>query len=90
MLLALVMCIVGLLMYLLLNSPSHSKAAEVGRIMFGVALLVLLWPIAGERLSLLPALPTGSNALLWPVLVAAIAIVLVVLLIVRSRPASKA
>lgn len=39
-LLPVVVCVVGLLMFMLSANP---KVAEVGKIMFGVGLLVTLW-----------------------------------------------
>jgi Na+/phosphate symporter len=41
---AAIVMIVGILMYALCTNP---KLAEVGRIMFAVGLLVLLWNIGG-------------------------------------------
>jgi hypothetical protein len=38
----LVITLVGLLVYMLCNSPEGGKAAEVGRIMFAFGILVLM------------------------------------------------
>lgn len=48
-LLSLVVCIVGLIMYALSSNP---KIAELGRIMFGVGLLVALWLATGVVIKL--------------------------------------
>jgi CDP-diglyceride synthetase len=82
MLLLLLLLIVGLLMYLLLNRPEQGKLAEVGRILFGVSLLVVLWPMAATRLSGdFPSLGGNPNVL-W---IAIIIVVVLVLVLVGRR-----
>ena len=60
MLIALLVCIVGLLLFLLLNAPEMSKLAEAGKIMFGVGLFIVLWPVASERVESLTTLSLHS------------------------------
>jgi hypothetical protein len=40
--LCLVICLVGLLIYVMSNNPANGKLAEIGRIMFAFGLLALL------------------------------------------------
>ena len=46
--LSLVVCLLGLVVYLVSNNPPNNKPAEVGRIMFFCGLLVFLLTFAGH------------------------------------------
>jgi hypothetical protein len=41
--LCLVICVIGLLIYVMSNNPANGKLAEIGRIMFAFGLLALLF-----------------------------------------------
>ena len=45
-------CLIGLLVYLL-TAPDKPKVAEVGRLMFGIGLLCVLWNL-GTVINILP------------------------------------
>lgn len=79
--LALLVCIIGCLLYLLLNQPEYSKLAELGRIMFAIGLLVVLRSMGAAAASTLVV----SNNVVEAAVVLLIVLAVVICITVRRR-----